>query len=236
MMSRSVNRRSALVLVGCSLAMGLSAILAAAIQDLRLLAVSVAVAAFIAGFLLRQRGALTGFGSVLLVSSAWAFFVLARAWVEGDLAQTFPGCDPCGFVGHVGRMVIVTLMSLGTFGLLAAVAGGLGELVAASALRPVPAPTDATYVAASFMSMSPKLTGGLSMTHHRIILLPGVGLAILAGIVTFVASRQAAVAASDGAQGLSGSSVVLLLSIFVGVVVLGRLFRRRKGHSRWWWW
>lgn len=75
------------------------------------------------------------------------------------------------------------------------------------------------------------------MTHHRIILLLGVGLAVFAGIVTFVASRQAAVAASDGAHGLSGSSVVLLLSIFVGVVVLGRLFRRGKGHSRWsWWW
>ncbi len=134
-MSRSVNRRSALVLVGGSFAMGLSAVLAASINDLRILAVLVAIAAFVAGFLVRERGALTGFGSVLLVSSAWAFFVMARAWVEGDLAQTFPGCDPCGFVGHTGRMVIVTLMSLGTFGLTAAVAGGLGELVARRARR-----------------------------------------------------------------------------------------------------
>ena len=135
MMSRSVNRRSALALVGCSLAMGLSAILAASINDLRILAVLVAVAAFVAGFRLRERGMLTGFGSVLLVSSAWAFFVLARAWVDGDLAQTFPGCDPYGFVGYAGRMVIVALMSLGTFGLLAAIARGLGELVARRARR-----------------------------------------------------------------------------------------------------
>lgn len=39
---RSLNRTSALVLVGCSLAIGLSAILAASISDLRILAVSVA--------------------------------------------------------------------------------------------------------------------------------------------------------------------------------------------------
>lgn len=130
-----VNRSFALVLLACSLAMGLAALAAASLNDLRVLAVAVAVCAFVAGFLLRKRGALIGFGSVLLVSAAWAFFVMTRSWVEGDLAQTFPGCDPCGFVGYAGRMVIVTLMSLGTFGLLAAVAGGLGELVARWARR-----------------------------------------------------------------------------------------------------
>jgi hypothetical protein len=112
-----MHRSCALVLLACSLAMGLAALAAASLNDLRVLAVAVAVCAFVAGFLLRKRGALTGFGSVLLVSAA------------------FPGCDPCGFVGYAGRMMIITLMSLGTLGLLAAVAGGLGELAARRARR-----------------------------------------------------------------------------------------------------
>lgn len=130
-----VNRRFAFALVSSSVAMGVAYLVAASMSDLRVLAIAVAVCAFVAGLCLRERGALTGFASVLLVSLASAVFVMARSWVEGYLAQTFPGCDPCGFVGYAGRLVIVTVMSLGTFGLLAAVAGGLGELVARRARR-----------------------------------------------------------------------------------------------------
>lgn len=103
--------------------MGLAAMASAAINDLRILAVAVAFSAFVAGFLLQDRGVLAGFGSVLLVSLAWAFFVMARSWVEGDLARTHPNCDPCGFVSYAGRLLIITLMSLGTFGVLAAIRG-----------------------------------------------------------------------------------------------------------------
>ncbi len=76
-----------------------------------------------------MRGALAGIGVVIVVSVAWAVFVLARAWVGGDFDRAFPDCDPCGFRGYVGRMLIVTAMFLGVFGVPAAVGGWLVELV-----------------------------------------------------------------------------------------------------------
>jgi hypothetical protein len=76
-----------------------------------------------------MRGALAGFGLVLVLSVAWAVFVLARAWVTGDLDRAFPDCDPCGFAGYAFRMVVVTGLFLGMFGLPAAVIGWLIEKV-----------------------------------------------------------------------------------------------------------
>jgi hypothetical protein len=76
-----------------------------------------------------MRGAVAGFGLVVVLSVAWAVFVLARAWVDGDLARTFPDCDPCGFSGYAFRMVVVTGLFLGMFGLPAAVVGWLVEKV-----------------------------------------------------------------------------------------------------------
>jgi hypothetical protein len=72
-----------------------------------------------------MKGAFDGFGLVLVLSGAWAVVVLARAWVDGDVDQTFPGCDPCGFGSYGLRMVIVTAISLGIFGVPAAVVGWL---------------------------------------------------------------------------------------------------------------
>lgn len=86
-----------------------------------------------------MRGALTGFGVVFVLSAAWAAFVLVRAWAAGDFDQAFPGCDPCGFVGYAGRMVIIAAMFLGTFGLPGAVVGWLVEKVARR-LRRKPTP------------------------------------------------------------------------------------------------
>jgi hypothetical protein len=77
-----------------------------------------------------MRGALVGFGLVLLLSLAWAVFVLLRSWVDGNFDRTFPGCDPCGFAGYAFRMVLVTGLLLGTFGVPAAIAGWLIEKVA----------------------------------------------------------------------------------------------------------
>jgi hypothetical protein len=74
-----------------------------------------------------MKGALAGFGAVLVFSLAWTAFVLIRAWFDGDLARTFPDCDPCGFTGYAFRMVIVTGMFLGMFGVPAAVVGWLVE-------------------------------------------------------------------------------------------------------------
>lgn len=76
-----------------------------------------------------MRGALAGFGLVLVVGVAWAVFVLLRAWAGGDFDRAFPDCDPCGFVGYAGRTVIVTAMLLGIFGVPAAFAGWLIERV-----------------------------------------------------------------------------------------------------------
>lgn len=76
-----------------------------------------------------MRGALAGFGLVLVLSLAWAVFVLVRAWVDGDLARTSPDCDPCGFTGYAFRMVVVTGLFLGVFGIPAAVVGWLVEKV-----------------------------------------------------------------------------------------------------------
>jgi hypothetical protein len=76
-----------------------------------------------------MRGAVAGFGLVVVLSVAWAVFVLARAWVDGDLARTFPGCDPCGFRGYAYRMVVVTGLFLGMFGIPAAVVGWSVERV-----------------------------------------------------------------------------------------------------------
>jgi hypothetical protein len=74
-----------------------------------------------------MKGALAGFGAVLVFSLAWTAFVLIRASFDGDLARTFPDCDPCGFTGYAFRMVIVTGMFLGMFGVPAAVVGWLVE-------------------------------------------------------------------------------------------------------------
>jgi hypothetical protein len=77
-----------------------------------------------------MKGAVAGFGAVLVFSLAWAVFVLLRSWFDGDLERTFPeGCDPCGFTGYAFRMVIVTAMFLGIFGVPAALVGWLVEVV-----------------------------------------------------------------------------------------------------------
>ena len=76
-----------------------------------------------------MRGALAGFGLVLVLSVAWAVFVLVRAWAAGDFDRSFPDCDPCGFIGYAGRMVIVTAILLAIFGVPGAIAGWfLGKL------------------------------------------------------------------------------------------------------------
>jgi ACR3 family arsenite efflux pump ArsB len=77
-----------------------------------------------------MRGAVAGFGLVLVFSLAWAAFVLLRAWVEGDFERAFPDCDPCGFTGYAFRMVVVTAIFIGMFGVPAAVVGWLVEIVA----------------------------------------------------------------------------------------------------------
>jgi hypothetical protein len=76
-----------------------------------------------------MKGAVAGFGAVLVFSLAWAAFVLLRSWFDGDLERTFPDCDPCGFTGYAFRMVIVTGMFLGIFGVPAALVGWLVEVV-----------------------------------------------------------------------------------------------------------
>ena len=75
-------------------------------------------------------GAVMGFGVVLVFSLVWAAFVLLRAWVGGDLERAFPDCDPCGFTGYAFRMVVVTGIFLGMFGVPAAVVGWFVEMVA----------------------------------------------------------------------------------------------------------
>jgi hypothetical protein len=87
-----------------------------------------------------MRGALVGFGLVLSLSLAWAVFVLLRSWVEGEFDRAFPDCDPCGFAGYAFRMVVVTALLLGMFGVPAAIAGWLIEKVVrlAAARRPAP--------------------------------------------------------------------------------------------------
>ncbi len=76
-----------------------------------------------------MRGALAGLSVLLGVGLARAIGVLVRAWVEGDFSRGFPDCDPCGFTGYAGRMLIVTAMFLGVFSVPAAVAGWLVERV-----------------------------------------------------------------------------------------------------------
>ena len=72
-----------------------------------------------------------GLHPVFVVSIAQAFVVLTRSWADGDLDRAFPDCDPCGLAGYAGRMLIVTVMSLATFGVVGAIAGWLGEQAAA---------------------------------------------------------------------------------------------------------
>ena len=76
-----------------------------------------------------MRGAFAGFGLVLVLSVAWAVFVLARAWIDGSLDRAFPGCDPCGFTGYLYRMIAVTGLFLGMFGIPAAMIGWLAERI-----------------------------------------------------------------------------------------------------------
>jgi len=59
-----------------------------------------------------MRGALVGIGLVVIGCLAWSMFVLVRSWVDGDVARTFPDCDPCGFTGYAGRMLILSGMVL----------------------------------------------------------------------------------------------------------------------------
>lgn len=74
-----------------------------------------------------MRGALIGIGLVLVASVAWTVFILLTSWLSGDLDRTFPDCDPCGFVGYASRMLILSAMFIGIFGVPAAVAGWLIE-------------------------------------------------------------------------------------------------------------
>jgi hypothetical protein len=74
-----------------------------------------------------MRGAVGGIGVVLVVSVAWAVYVLVRSWVGGDFDRPFPDCDPCGFTGYAFRMLIVTGMFFGVLGVPAAIAGWLVE-------------------------------------------------------------------------------------------------------------
>jgi hypothetical protein len=74
-----------------------------------------------------MRGALAGIGVVLVVSVVWAVYVLVRSWVGGDFDRPFPACDPCGFTGYAGRMLIVTGAFFGIAAVPAAVAGWLIE-------------------------------------------------------------------------------------------------------------
>ena len=66
---------------------------------------------------------------MIVACLALSIFVLARSWVIGDLARTFPDCDPCGFTGYAGRMVIVSATLVGIAGVPAAIAGWLVESV-----------------------------------------------------------------------------------------------------------
>lgn len=91
--------------------------------------IATALVAFGAGWIARRRSALAGFACVLVASLLWFVQVLVRSWLNGDLARTFPDCDPCGLAGYTVRMSIVTLIGLGTFGVLSLVAGWLGGFV-----------------------------------------------------------------------------------------------------------
>ena len=87
---------------------------------------SCAIVAFVAGWVVGRRGAVIGFLCVLGAALLWFAQVLVRAWLEGDLARTFPDCDPCGLAGYAVRMTIVTAMGLATLGVVGAIAGWLG--------------------------------------------------------------------------------------------------------------
>jgi hypothetical protein len=75
------------------------------------------------------RGALVGIGVVVVGCLAWSLVVLVKSWVNGDLARTYPDCDPCGFIGYTGRMVILSGMALVILGLPAAAMGWLVERI-----------------------------------------------------------------------------------------------------------
>jgi hypothetical protein len=77
------------------------------------------------------RGALVGIGLVVIGCLAWSVFVLVRSWVNGDLARTYPDCDPCGFTGYAGRMVILSGMALAILGVPAGAIGWLVERILA---------------------------------------------------------------------------------------------------------
>ncbi len=76
-----------------------------------------------------MRGALVGLSVLLGVGLARAIFVLVPLGLAGHFSREFPYCDPCGFTGYAGRMLIVTAMFVGTFSVPAAVAGWLVERV-----------------------------------------------------------------------------------------------------------
>ena len=99
-------------------------------RDVRVVLIATAFAACLTGFVARRRGALAGLAAVVAVGVAQAAVVLGTAWAAGDLARTYPDCDPCGLPGYTGRLLIVLLRTLGTVGVIAAVAGWLGEQAA----------------------------------------------------------------------------------------------------------
>ena len=76
-----------------------------------------------------MRGALVGIGLVVIGCLAWSMFVLVRSWVDGDLARTFPDCDPCGFTGYAGRMLILSGMVMVILGVPAGTIGWLVERI-----------------------------------------------------------------------------------------------------------
>ena len=127
-----MKRRFGLAVIAGSLLIGTAELAAATfVRDVSFFVVAVALAGLLAGALAGHRGALAGFASVFVVSIAQAFIVLMRSWADGDLDRAFPDCDPCGLAGYAGRMLIVTVMSLATFGVVGAIAGWLGEQAAA---------------------------------------------------------------------------------------------------------
>ena len=76
-----------------------------------------------------MRGALVGIGLLVIGCLAWSLFILARAWVDGDLARTFPDCDPCGFAGYLGRLFVLCVMVVVILGVPAGAMGWLVERI-----------------------------------------------------------------------------------------------------------
>ena len=76
-----------------------------------------------------MRGALVSIGLLAIGCLAWSVFVLAKSWADGDLARTFPDCDPCGFSGYAGRMLILSGMIVLILGVPVGAVGWLVERI-----------------------------------------------------------------------------------------------------------